>query len=95
MQHTPLDETMTRVQVHISEDEDRWLEQRAQQRGTTKSALIREGIEALREQDAAEIQHMLSIIGMADYDPEGPRDGSVNHDRDLMQWEDERNHPKC
>jgi hypothetical protein len=85
---------MTRVQVHISDDEDRWLEERARQKGTTKSALIREGIEALREQDAADIEHMLSIIAMADYDPDGPGDGSVKHDHYLMQWEDERNHPK-
>jgi len=82
---------MIRVQVHLNEDEDSWLEERARQQGTTKSALIREGIEILKVQDASETEHLLKLIGMADYDPDGPTDGSVNHDRYLTQWEDERN----
>ena len=83
---------MIRVQVHLNEDEDSWLEERARQLGTTKSALIREGIELLKVQDASETEHLLKLIGMADYDPDGPTDGSERHDWYLAEAEFERWH---
>ena len=83
---------MIRVQIYVDDDEDRWLEERARQRGTTKSALIREGIETLRERDAKDIEHMLSLIGMIkDPDPEGATDVSERHDWYLTEWEQNRN----
>lgn len=81
---------MTRVQVHLQEEEDRWLEERASARGTTKSALIREGLRLLQEQDRSDMEHMLKLIGLAGPDPEGATDVAENHDKYLIDAEFER-----
>jgi len=85
---------MIRVQIYLDEEDDRWLEDRAKAEGTTKSALIREGIRLLQVQCRADEEHMLKLIGLADFDPEGPPDASEHHDRYLMEWEYRQNHPE-
>jgi hypothetical protein len=85
---------MIRVQVYLSEEDDRWLEDRAGTLGTTKAALVREAIRGLRDQEVPPDQDpLLELIGMADYDPQGPTDVSERHDRYLTQWEFDRNRP--
>lgn len=61
---------MIRVQIYLKPDDDQWLEEEAARRGTTKSALIREGIALLRQQAAADDAHMLKLIGLADLEHE-------------------------
>jgi Ribbon-helix-helix protein, copG family len=85
---------MIRVQIYLDEEDDRWLEEQARMSGTTKSAMIRDGIRALRAEDVPPDQDpLMELIGLAGFDADGVTDGSVNHDRYLMQREFERNHP--
>lgn len=82
---------MIRVQVYLDEEQDRWLEERARALGTSKAALVREGIRALRAQEVPlDEEPLLKLIGDID-DPSGPIDGSINHDKYLVEWEMERN----
>ena len=84
---------MIRVQVYLNDDEDIWLEERARQLGTTKSALIREGIRMLQARHVPPDQDpLLELIAMADYDPTGPTDVSERHDWYLAEAEFERWH---
>lgn len=83
---------MTRVQVHLMEEDDRWLEEQASRRRTSKSALVREAVRLLQEQDRSDMEHMLKLIGLAGSDPEGPTDGAVNHDKYIYDDEYERWH---
>ncbi len=84
---------MIRVQVYLNDDEDSWLEERARQLGTTKSALIREGIRMLQDRRVPPDQDpLLELIAMADYDPTGPTDVSERHDWYLAEAELERWH---
>jgi hypothetical protein len=84
---------MTRVQIHLKEEEDRWLEERAAALGTTKSALMREGLRLLQEQNRVDIEHMLKLIGLADRyadRPEEADDVAELHDKYLIDAEFER-----
>ena len=77
---------MVRVQIYLDEDDDRWLEERARLEGTTKAALVREGVRALRAQETPLDQEpLLQLIGHID-DDSGPTDVSEHHDRYLTQW---------
>ncbi len=82
---------MVRVQLHLSEDEDGWLEYEAKRLGTSKSALVREALQAFRVQsdvldpDSPEMQ----IVGWIKSD-DLPNDLAENHDKYLMDWELER-----
>lgn len=79
---------MIRVQVYLNREDDQWLEERARALGTSKAALVREGVRALRCQEASsEEEHLLKLIGMIEGDDEGANDLSVNHDRYLVEWE--------
>jgi hypothetical protein len=89
-----VDGEMIRVQIYLNEDDDRWLEERARSTGTTKSAMIRDGIRILRTQEVPlQEEPLMELIGLAGYDPHGIADASVNHDKYLMEWEYRRNHP--
>jgi len=82
---------MIRVQVYLEPDDDEWLEQRSNMDGTTKSALIREGIRALRAQDVPLDQEpLLELIGMLGPDIEGKTDVAENHDKYIFEAELER-----
>ena len=84
---------MIRVQIYLDEDDDRWLEEQARASGTTKSAMIRDGIKKLRvEEVPLEEDPLMELIGLAGYDPDGVVDGSVNHDKYIYDAEYERWH---
>ncbi|MEA2639262.1 MAG: hypothetical protein QOF51_656 [Chloroflexota bacterium] len=68
---------MVRVQLHLDEDNDHWLEARADQLGTSKSALVREAIAEFRTQTEVSdpgiqdrLREPLHIEGFSDDDPE-------------------------
>ena len=83
---------MIRVQVYLDEADDRWLEEQAAAHGTTKAAMMREGVRALRSREVPlEDDPLLRLIGHIQGDDEGPNDGSVQHDKYLADWELERN----
>ena len=70
---------MTRVQILLSEEQDRRLEALARRLGASKSALVREGVESVlqrREADAADA--LLELVGQAGR--VGRRDVSRRHD---------------
>lgn len=85
---------MIRVQVYLDEADDRWLEEQAAAHSTTKAALVREGIRALRSNEVPlEDEPLLKLIGHIQGDDEAPNDVSVRHDQYLAGWELERNRP--
>lgn len=85
---------MIRVQVYLGEDEERWLEEQAAVRSTTKSALIREGIHALQSAGPfSDEAHMLKLVGHIKGDDSGPNDFSIDHDKYLVEWEFQRTRP--
>jgi hypothetical protein len=70
---------MYRIQLHLTESQERRLRTLARSRGTTRAALIREGIEAiLRTGGAAADDPLLGLIGQAGAG--GVREGSERHD---------------
>ena len=57
---------MTRLQVALSEEQNRCLEELAQKRKTTKAHLVREGIELVLQQNKDETPDpLLDLIGQA------------------------------
>lgn len=84
---------MIRVQIYLDEQDDQWLEERASAQGTTKSALMREGLRMLQAQRVPlEEEPLLQLVGLIkDPDPEGATDVSERHDWYLTQWELQRN----
>ena len=85
---------MIRVQVYLDEPDDRWLEDEARVLGTTKAALVREGVRLLRQHSVPpEDEPLLELIGMiTDPDPDGATDVAENHDKYLIEAEFERWH---
>jgi len=83
--YTVGDLLLIRVQVYLDEQDDRWLEERAATTGTSKAALIRAGINALREREIPpEDDPLLDLIGHIADDPSGPHDVAEHHDRYLL-----------
>ncbi len=81
---------MTRVQVLLTPEQDRRLEKLARKRRTSKSSLVREGVQlVLRQGPPEETEPLLRLIGQAG--PGGPRDGSIHHDKYLVAFERRRN----
>jgi len=78
---------MHRIQIQLTEEQERMLKDLARLRGSSISALVREGVEVLLHpvalQREACIKAGLSIIGFAGPDPQGATDVSVHHDRYL------------
>ncbi len=78
---------MVRVQLHLPEEDDNWLESEAQRLGTTKSALVREALQAFRvhanvlDPNSPEMQ----LIGR-DAADDGPTDVGERHDYYLARW---------
>lgn len=81
---------MTRVQVMLTEDQDRRLEVLARKRRVSKGSLVRKGIDLLFTQGSTEdTEPLLKLIGQAGRS--GIRDASVKHDKYLVAVEGRRN----
>lgn len=82
---------MIRVQIYLDEADDRWLEEQATALGTSKAALVRQGVRSLRTKDGSPADEpLLRLIGHI-RDEEGRDDLSAEHDRYLVDWELGRN----
>jgi predicted transcriptional regulator len=80
---------MTRVQILLSEDQDRRLEALAARRRESKGKLIRRALDLLLKTEAADEDPLLDLIGQAG---RGHRpDASDLHDRVLADAERARN----
>ncbi len=81
---------MTRVQILLTEEQDLRLEALARRLGTSKAALVREGVEAvLSRRDAKNENPLLDLIGQAGR--VGRKDISRRHDAYLLGAERRRN----
>jgi hypothetical protein len=74
---------MIRIQLHLTERQDRLLRERARRSGSTRADLIRRGIDRLLgEQDGAS-DPLLELIGAAG--PSGRSDLSERHDEVIYE----------
>jgi hypothetical protein len=81
---------MTRVQVLLTEEQDRRLESLARRKRVSKTKLVREGVDLVLERaDAETPDPLLALIGQAGR--VGRRDVSIKHDAILMSAEQRRN----
>ena len=81
---------MTRVQVLLTEEQDRRLERLARRRRVSKSSLVRGGIELLlRHAHPGGTDPLLDLIGQAG--ATGLRDASIRHDKYLAAFERRQN----
>lgn len=80
---------MTRVQILLTEDQDRRLEALAAKRRKSKGKLIRRALELLLRTESAEQEPLLSLIGQAGRSRRP--DASDRHDRILAGAKRARN----
>jgi hypothetical protein len=81
---------MTRVQVLLTEEQDRRLEALARKCRVSKASLVRRGIDLLFKQGSTgDTEPLLKLIGQAGRSR--IRDGSVKHDKYLVAIERRRN----
>ena len=74
---------MTRVQILLSETQDRRLERLARRLGTSKAMLVREGVDfVLDRREARGLDSLLDLVGQAGR--VGRRRVSRDHDRYLL-----------
>jgi len=69
---------MIRMQIHLTEAQDRKLRALARRRGTVRAELIRRGVDLLLQTDTSESDSLLDLVGAAG--PAGRSDISVQHD---------------
>ena len=75
---------MTRVQILLTEEQDRRLEALARRLAKSKSTLVREGVErVLRESEIKASDSLLDLIGQAGRS--GRKDISRRHDAFLVE----------
>ena len=80
---------MTRVQILLTGEQDRRLEALARRLGTSKAALVREGVESvLQRRSAGTGDSLLALIGQAGR--VGRKDISRRHDAYLVAAERRR-----
>ena len=80
---------MTRVQILLTEEQDRRLEALARRLGTSKAALVREGVESvLLRRSAGTGDSLLALIGQAGR--VGRKDISRRHNAYLVAAERKR-----
>jgi hypothetical protein len=81
---------VTRVQILLTEDQDRRLEALARRLRTSKASLVREGVEfVLQRRQAKARDPLLTLIGQAGRT--GQKDISSRHDTYLLAAEQRRN----
>lgn len=75
---------MVRKQTYILPEQDEELKKLAKIKMVTEAEIIREALDNFIRQEKKRLQEnpLLEIVGISG-DAEGPRDGSVNHDRYL------------
>ena len=83
---------MTRVQILLSEDQDRRLEAMAAKRRESKGKLVRDALDLLFRTESVEEEALLSLIGQAGRSSRP--DASEQHDRILAGSERARNCPQ-
>jgi hypothetical protein len=74
---------MTRVQILLSEDEDRRLEELAEARGESKSSLVRRALGLFLGLEEEDREPLLTLVGQAGR--AGKRQAARNHDRVLAE----------
>ena len=79
---------MIRIQLHLTDDQDRKLKALARTRGRNRAELIREAIELLFRAGELAGDPLLELIGAAG--PAGRTDVSENHDKLLYAAEPRR-----
>jgi predicted transcriptional regulator len=72
---------MTRVQILLTEDEDRRLEDLAEARGESKSSLVRRAVDLLLQLEERDDEPLLALVGQAGR--AGTRHAARDHDRVL------------
>ena len=77
-----------RIQLHLTDDQDRKLKALARVRGQNRAELIREAIELLFREGGQVQDPLLNLIGAAG--PAGRTDVSENHDKLLYAAESRR-----
>lgn len=70
---------MTRVQVLLTEDEDRRLEELAEARGESKSSLVRRAVDLLLQLEERDDEPLLALAGQAGR--ASTRHGARDHDQ--------------
>jgi ATP-dependent DNA ligase len=70
---------MTRVQILLSDEQDRRLEEIAEARGESKSSLVRHAVDLLLRLEPEEGEPLLALVGQAGRS--GVRQGARHHDR--------------
>ena len=70
---------MTRVQVLLTEDEDRRLEHLAEARGESKSSLVRRALDLFLQLEERDDEPLLALAGQAGC--AGTRHAARDHDR--------------
>jgi len=74
---------VTRVQILLTEEQDRQLEALARRLGTSKARLVREGVEFVLQRRKARTQDaLLDLVGQAGR--VGRKDVAARHDRYLL-----------
>jgi predicted DNA-binding protein len=73
---------MTRVQVLLTDEEDRRLEELAETRGESKSSLVRRAVDLLFQLEDREDEPLLALVGQAGRS--GTSHGARDHDRLLV-----------
>ena len=77
---------MTRVQILLTEEQDRRLERLARRLRTSKARLVREGVDfVLQHREARASDALLELVGQAG--PVGRKDVSRRHDAYLVAAE--------
>jgi Arc/MetJ-type ribon-helix-helix transcriptional regulator len=79
---------LTRVQILLSEDEDRQLEELAAARRESKSSLVRRAVDLLLRLEADQGEPLLALVGQAGRS--GTRRAARNHDRILTDAQRQR-----
>lgn len=79
---------MVRIQLHLTEAQDRRLRALARRRGITRAELIRRGIDLALEEDVRGHDALLDLVGAAG--PAVSPDVSERHDDILYRQDSER-----
>jgi Arc/MetJ-type ribon-helix-helix transcriptional regulator len=80
--------SMIRLQLHLTEEQDRKLRELSRERGRSRAELIREAIELLFRESALKSDALFDLIGSAG--PAGRSDVSDKHDELLYAAEGQR-----
>ena len=69
---------MVRIQLHLTERQDRLLRAMARRKRLARADLIRSGIDLFLEHETGDVDPLLALVGAAG--PAGRTDGALRHD---------------